>query len=108
MMKFIKMHSMCSGDRQDDPVHQCCKIPCLDIGSHHKNFVSIRCRLQNGAHALHPLEGQTDDSRRVPDLGCEQDGQERSIRFFRLPHVCASWCEVGHCREGKGRLSGFG
>jgi hypothetical protein len=27
--------------------------------------------------------------------------------FFRLPHVCASWCEAGHCREGEGRLSSF-
>jgi hypothetical protein len=41
-------------------------------------------------------------------MGCGQDGEERSITVLRLPHVCASWCEVGHCREGEGRLSCFG
>jgi hypothetical protein len=41
-------------------------------------------------------------------VGSEQDGEEQSVPFLRLPHVCASWCEVGHCREGEGRLSCFG
>jgi hypothetical protein len=43
----------------------------------------------------------------VPDLGCEQDGEEQCIPFLRLPHVCSVWCEAGHCREGEGRLSCF-
>jgi hypothetical protein len=51
---------------------------------------SIRCHLQNGTHAVHVLQSQTSGSRRVTDLGCEQDGEEQSIPFFRLPHVCAS------------------
>jgi hypothetical protein len=25
-----------------------------------------------------------------------------------LPHMYTSWCEAGHCRDGKGRLSCFG
>jgi hypothetical protein len=47
-------------------------------------------------------------SRWVPDLGCEQDGEEQPIPILRLPHVCTDWCEAGHCREGEGRLSCFG
>jgi hypothetical protein len=59
-------------------------------------------------HVVHPLEAQTGGSRRVPDLGCEQGGEEQYIPFLRLPHVCASRCEAGYCREGEGRLSCFG
>jgi hypothetical protein len=52
--------------------------------------------------------GPTGGSRTVPDLGCEQDGEEQSVPFLRSPLACASWCEAGHCREGEGRLSCFG
>jgi hypothetical protein len=55
------------------------KIPCLDFGEHHENFVSIRFHLQRG-------------SRRVPDLGFKKDCM-----------TCASRSEAGHCREGEGR-----
>jgi hypothetical protein len=47
-------------------------------------------------------------SRWVPDLGYGQDGEEQSMPILRLPHVCASWYEAGHCREGEGRLPCFG
>jgi hypothetical protein len=57
---------------------------------------------------MYPLQGQAGGSRRVPDLGCEQDGEKQYIPFLRLPHVCASRCEAGHCREGEGRLSCLG
>jgi hypothetical protein len=57
---------------------------------------------------VRPLQGETGGSRRVPDVGCEQDGEEEFIPFLRLPHVCASWCEAGHSREGEGRPSCFG
>jgi hypothetical protein len=40
--------------------------------------------VQNGFHLVHPLQGQTDDSRRVPDVGCGQDGEEQST----LSHFC--------------------
>jgi hypothetical protein len=83
-------------------------IPCLDFGAHHENFVSFHCHLQNGVHVLQPLQAQTVGSQRAPAVGCEQDGEERSVPFLRLPHLCASWCEAGHCREGEGRLSCFG
>jgi hypothetical protein len=69
------------------------------------HFVVI-CK--NGVHAVHPLQGKTGGSRRVPDLGCEQDGEEQSVLILRLPHVCADWCQGWHCREGEGRLSYFG
>jgi hypothetical protein len=49
-------------------------IPCLDFGALDENFVSIRCHLQNGVRELLSSLGQRDDSRRVPDPGCEQDG----------------------------------
>jgi hypothetical protein len=81
------------------------KIPCLDFRAYHENFVSIRCHLQIGVHVVHSLQDQTDGSRTVPGLGCEQDGKEQSIVFLRLPDVCTSWCEARHCREGEGRLS---
>jgi hypothetical protein len=61
---------------------------------HHDKFVSVRCHLQNGVHVVHPLQGQTGDSRRAPALGCEQGGEEQCIPFLRLQHVCASWCEA--------------
>jgi hypothetical protein len=32
-------------------------------------------------------------------------GKNSPSHFLRLPHVCASWCEAGHCREGEGRLT---
>jgi hypothetical protein len=89
-------------------VYQCCNIPCNDFGACHENFVPIRCNLQSGVHVMHPSQGQAGGSRRVPDLGCEEDEEEESIPFLRLPHVCGSWCEVGHCREGEGRLSCIG
>jgi hypothetical protein len=57
---------------------------------------------------MDPSQGQTGDSRTVPDLGCEQDGEEQCVIFLRLSHVCASRSEAGHCREGEGRLSCFG
>jgi hypothetical protein len=57
---------------------------------------------------VHSLQGQTGRSQTVPDLGCEQDGEEHCVTSLRLPHVCASRCEAGHCREGEGRLSCFG
>jgi hypothetical protein len=67
------------------------------LGAHHENCVSIRCHLQNGIHVVHPLQGQTSGSKRVPDLGCEQDEEEQSISFLQLPHMCASWCEARCC-----------
>jgi hypothetical protein len=86
-------------------VYQSCKISCLDFGARHENFVSIYHRLQNGIHVMHPLYRQAGGNRRVPDLSCERDEEEQSIPFLQLPHVCGSWCEVGHCREGEGRHS---
>jgi hypothetical protein len=83
------------------------KLPAL-TSKHITKTVLIRCQPPNGAYAVHHLQGQTGGSRRVPDLGCEQDGEEQSVPHLRLPHVCASWCEAGHCREGEGRLSCFG
>jgi hypothetical protein len=41
-------------------------------------------------------------------VSSEQDGEQQSIPFSRLPHACASWYEAGHCREREGRLSCFG
>jgi hypothetical protein len=41
-------------------------------------------------HVVHNLQGHKGSSKRVPDVGCEQDGQEQSIPFLRSPHVCAS------------------
>jgi hypothetical protein len=64
---------------EQDAVCHCCKIPCLDFGARHENFVAVRRHLQNGVNFVDPLQGQTDDSRRVPDVGCEQDGEEQSI-----------------------------
>jgi hypothetical protein len=55
---------------------------------------------------MHPLQGQVGVRRRVPDMGCEQDVEEQSIPFFRLPQVCTRWCEAGHSCKG-GRLSCF-
>jgi hypothetical protein len=58
---------------------------------------------------VHPSQGQTGCSRSVLEEGaCEQYGEEQSITFSRLPHVCASWSEVRHCREGEGRFLCFG
>jgi hypothetical protein len=76
-------------------VHWCCKIPCLDFGAHHKNFVSSRCHLQSRVRVVHSLQGQKGGSRWVPDLGCEQDAEEQSTPFTRLPQVCSSRCETG-------------
>jgi hypothetical protein len=75
---------------------------------HITKTVSIRCHLQSGVHVVHPVQGHTGGSRRVPDQGCEQVGEEQSILLLRLPYVWASWCEVGHCHEGEVRLSCFG
>jgi hypothetical protein len=82
------------------------KFP-VSTSEHIAKTLSIRCQ-QNGVQVVHPLQGQTGGSRTGPQLGCEQDGEEQSITFLRLPHVCASRCEVGHCREGEGPLSCFG
>jgi hypothetical protein len=41
-----------------------------------KNFVSVRCHLQNGVHVVLPLRARTGDSRRAPDLDCAQDGEQ--------------------------------
>jgi hypothetical protein len=70
-----------------------------------QNFVSVRWQLQNGVQVVHSLHDQTGYKHKVPDLGCEQVGKEQSILFLGLPHLCVSWCEDGHCREGKVRLS---
>jgi hypothetical protein len=83
------------------------KFP-ASTSEHIAKTLSIRCRQQNGVQVVRHLQGQTGGSRTVPDLGCEQDGEEQSITFLRWPHVCASRCEVGHCREGEGPLSCFG
>jgi hypothetical protein len=68
-------------------------------------FVVI-CRMASTQSV--PYRTKQVTSRRAPDLGCEQDGEEQSVPFLRLAHVCTSWREVGHCREGEGRLSCFG
>jgi hypothetical protein len=65
-----------------------------NIFSHHKNFVSVHCHLQNGIHIVHPLHGQIGGSQIMPNLGYEQDEEEESIPFFDCL-VCASWCEAG-------------
>jgi hypothetical protein len=57
---------------------------------------------------VHSLQGKIGSSRRVPDLGCEQDGEEQSIPFSRLHLVWTICCEARHCREGEGRLLYFG
>jgi hypothetical protein len=57
---------------------------------------------------VHSLQSEAGGSRKVQDLGCEQDGEEQSVLFLRSPHLCASWCEAGHCREGEGNISCFG
>jgi hypothetical protein len=54
----------------------------LNFGVHHKIFVSIYYHLQNGIHIVHPSEGQTGGSQRMPHLGCEQDGKEETTPFF--------------------------
>jgi hypothetical protein len=59
----------------------------LDFGAHHESFISVCCYLQSGNHIVHPLQDQTGGNQRVPDLGCEQDGEEQSIPFLLLPHV---------------------
>jgi hypothetical protein len=41
-----------------------------------KNFVSVRCHLQNGVHVVLPVRARTGDSRRAPDLDCAQDGEQ--------------------------------
>jgi hypothetical protein len=64
---------------EQDAVYRGCETPCFDFGAHQENFVSVHCHLQNGVHLVHPLQGQTGGSRRVPDLGCEQNGEERII-----------------------------
>jgi hypothetical protein len=57
---------------------------------------------------MRTLQDQTGGSWRVPDVGCEQDGEEQSVPFLLLSQVFESWCEAGHRREGEGRLSYFG
>jgi hypothetical protein len=50
-------------------------VLCLVV--RHENFVSVSCHLQSGVYVVHPIRGQTGGSRRVPDQGCEQDGEEQ-------------------------------
>jgi hypothetical protein len=69
---------------EEDAVNQCCKIPCLDFGTHHENFVSVCCHLENAIHLVHPLQGQAGGSRKVPYLCCEEDGEEQYILFFAV------------------------
>jgi hypothetical protein len=57
-------------------------VPSLDFGEHHKICVSIRCHLQNGIRIMHPLQGQTSCNWQMPDLGCQQGGEEQSIPFL--------------------------
>jgi hypothetical protein len=64
-------------------------------------IVSIRCQLKNSIQVIYSLQGQTDGSRKVPDVGCGQKGEEEFVPFIPLPHLCASWCEVGHCPKGE-------
>jgi hypothetical protein len=46
--------------------------------------------MQNGVHTVHhPSQGQTAGSRRVPDLGCEQDGEEQPTPIFCYFLTCA-------------------
>jgi hypothetical protein len=35
------------------------KFPCPDFGAHSESFVSIRCHLENGVHAVHSLQVNT-------------------------------------------------
>jgi hypothetical protein len=58
--------------------------------------------MQNGIHLVQPLQGQTGGIQRVPDLGCEQYGEEQSVPLLQLPHVY-----TGHCNVGEGCLSCF-
>jgi hypothetical protein len=43
-------------------------------------------------------------TKQVVVRGCqiwaEQVGEEQSISFLRLPHMCTSWYEARHCDEG--------
>jgi hypothetical protein len=56
------------------------KFPAMTLEQ--ENFISVRCHLQNGVHIVHRLWIQTGYSWTVPDLGCEQDGEEQSIPFL--------------------------
>jgi hypothetical protein len=58
--------------------------------SEHITKLSYYFHLQNGLHIVHLLEGQTGGSQKVPELGCEQDGEEQFIPFLGFPHRCAS------------------
>jgi hypothetical protein len=53
--------------------------------------VTTRCHLQNGVHVVCPLQDQTGCSRKVPDMCCEQDGEEHFMLLLRLLYVCISW-----------------
>jgi hypothetical protein len=57
------------------------KFPAL-TSEHILRTVTVQCHLQDIIHIVHLLQGQTGGSQRVPDLGCEQDGEEQSIPFF--------------------------
>jgi hypothetical protein len=77
-----------------DAVYQSCKIPCLDFGAHHENFVSVRCDLQNGVHVVDPFR-----AKRVV-VGGHQIWAVRWAGKDSLCHlcdclVCAKWCECG-------------
>jgi hypothetical protein len=62
--------------------------------THYENFVSIRCHLQNGIQVVHSLKGQRRGSGRVPDLGCEQKGEEESIPFFFCDYLAGAQAGV--------------
>jgi hypothetical protein len=64
------------------------KSPALTSKHVTKNLVSICHHLQNGVHVMHTLQDQTGGSQREPNLGCEQDGKEQTIKFLQL-FTCA-------------------
>jgi hypothetical protein len=85
-------HTFTNADQ--DAVYQCCKIPCLDFTAHHKTLFQFV-----GIHIVHPLQIQTGGSWRIPDPGCQHDGEGQSTPLFQLPHA--------HCHDGEGCHSRF-
>jgi hypothetical protein len=57
------------------------KFPASTSG-HITKTSPVRCHLQIGVHVVHPLQDQTGGSRRVPDVGREQDVEEQSQHIF--------------------------